>query len=183
MASTSVKRKHKTLSLSEKWEIIKRIDRGETPSAISKEYDIGRPTVYDIVKNREKIEKFINRLYKFDAFRVCNIDSIDSEVQTSYIQQNNENTENDDEAVDDILDMEELFSDYNVEDSNYEPTSNCDSERSNLSNATSISESARSTNSDRLPSPLVAQAAQQQTSWSEIQKKGNVRIAALKIPK
>lgn len=59
MASTSVKRKHKTLSLSEKWEIIKRIDRGETPSAISKEYDIGRPTVYDIVKNREKIEKFI----------------------------------------------------------------------------------------------------------------------------
>lgn len=59
MASTSVKRKHKTLGLSEKWEIIKRIHRGETPSAISKEYDIGRPTVYDIVKNREKIEKFI----------------------------------------------------------------------------------------------------------------------------
>ena len=35
------------------------VDGGETPSAISTEYDIGRPTVYDIVKNREKIEKFI----------------------------------------------------------------------------------------------------------------------------
>lgn len=59
MASTGLKRKHKTLNLSEKWEIIKRIDRGETPSEIAKVYDIGRPTVYDIVKNREKIEKFM----------------------------------------------------------------------------------------------------------------------------
>lgn len=60
MASTSgVKRKHKTLNLSEKWEIIKRVDRGETPTAIAKVYDIGRPTIYDIVKNRDKIEEFM----------------------------------------------------------------------------------------------------------------------------
>lgn len=61
MASTSgsIKRKHKTLTLPEKWEIIKRHDRGETPTAISQVFGIGRPTVYDIVKNREKIENFM----------------------------------------------------------------------------------------------------------------------------
>ena len=59
MASTSgsIKRKHKTLTLPEKYEIIKRHDRGETPTAISQVFGIGWPTVYDIVKNRGKIEK------------------------------------------------------------------------------------------------------------------------------
>lgn len=57
--SGSGKRKHKTLTLPEKWEIIKRHDRGETPTAIFQVYGIGRPTVYDIVKNRENIENFI----------------------------------------------------------------------------------------------------------------------------
>lgn len=61
MASTSGtnKRKHKTLTLPEKWEIIKRYDRGETPTVISTVYGIGRPTIYDILKSRDKIEKFV----------------------------------------------------------------------------------------------------------------------------
>lgn len=57
MASTSgVKRKHIILNLSEKWEIIERIDLGETLKAVAKVYEIGRPTtLYNIIKNREKI--------------------------------------------------------------------------------------------------------------------------------
>lgn len=60
MASTSgVKRKHKTLTISDKWDIIKRIDSCETPTAVAKFYGIGRPTIYDIMKNKEKIEGFM----------------------------------------------------------------------------------------------------------------------------
>ncbi|XP_055869350.1 uncharacterized protein LOC106072531 [Biomphalaria glabrata] len=59
MDSKIVKRKHKTLSLPEKWEIIQRYDRGETPTHISSIYGIARPTVYDIMKSREKIEHFV----------------------------------------------------------------------------------------------------------------------------
>jgi hypothetical protein len=47
--SSSGKRKHITLSA--KVEIIKKLDKGE-------EYGVGRATIYDIRKNREKMECF-----------------------------------------------------------------------------------------------------------------------------
>lgn len=53
------KRKHNTATLAEKWEIIQRHARGETPATLSAVYGIPRPTVYDIIKNKEKVERFI----------------------------------------------------------------------------------------------------------------------------
>lgn len=57
MASTTycVKRKHIILNTSEKWEIIKQINRGKTLTAVAKVYEIGRPTLYNIIKT-EKFE-------------------------------------------------------------------------------------------------------------------------------
>lgn len=55
----SSKRKHTTLTLEDKWAIIQRHDRGESPAVLSGVYGIGRATVYDIVKNKPKIEQFM----------------------------------------------------------------------------------------------------------------------------
>lgn len=42
-----VKHTYKTLTLINRWEVIKNYDRGETSTAISKVFDIRRLTVYD----------------------------------------------------------------------------------------------------------------------------------------
>lgn len=58
MTSTTycVKRKHIILKVSEKWEIIKQIDRGKTLTAVAKVFEIGRPTLYNIIKNGKKLK-------------------------------------------------------------------------------------------------------------------------------
>lgn len=57
MALPRPKRKKLTLTLAVKNEIIKRIDQGESYAKLSTEFGIGRSTLYDICKNRAKIEK------------------------------------------------------------------------------------------------------------------------------
>jgi hypothetical protein len=53
--SSSDKHKHKTLTLSAKAEIIKKLDKGGKLINLAKEYGVGRAMIYDIKKNREKI--------------------------------------------------------------------------------------------------------------------------------
>jgi hypothetical protein len=53
--SNSDKHKHKTLPLSAKAEIIKKLDRGEKLINLAKECGVGRATIYNIRKNRENI--------------------------------------------------------------------------------------------------------------------------------
>jgi Mor family transcriptional regulator len=55
--SSSDKHKHKTLSA--KAEIIKKLDKGEKFINLAKEYGVGSATIYDIKKDREKIESFV----------------------------------------------------------------------------------------------------------------------------
>jgi hypothetical protein len=57
--SSSDKRKHKTLTLSAKAEIITKLDKGDKLIDLSKEYGVGRATIYDIRKNRVRIECFV----------------------------------------------------------------------------------------------------------------------------
>ncbi|KAH9638515.1 hypothetical protein HF086_002250 [Spodoptera exigua] len=54
------KRKHETLSLVKKMEILRKLDSGENQMKLAGEYGVGRATIYDIKKNREKIENFAN---------------------------------------------------------------------------------------------------------------------------
>jgi hypothetical protein len=58
--SSSDKCKHKTLSA--KAEVIKKFDKCEKLINLAKEYGVGRATLYDIRKNREKIECFVQQL-------------------------------------------------------------------------------------------------------------------------
>lgn len=61
MSSETSKRKHKTLSLLEKNEILKRLEKGEKIASLSKEFSAGRSTIHDIRKNSEKIKRFFTK--------------------------------------------------------------------------------------------------------------------------
>jgi len=52
-------RKHVTLTLNQKIEIIKLIENGQKYGMIAEKYWIGKSTVGDIKKNKEKIMKFV----------------------------------------------------------------------------------------------------------------------------
>lgn len=56
---SSTKRKHQTLTLKIKMEILRKVDSGLKVSDIAKSYNVPRPTIYSIIKNREKIETFV----------------------------------------------------------------------------------------------------------------------------
>lgn len=60
MSSQAQKRKHKTLTIKEKCEILDRLNRNESYSSLASEYGVGRSTIYDIKKNHEKIQQFVS---------------------------------------------------------------------------------------------------------------------------
>jgi Mor family transcriptional regulator len=64
--SSSDKRKHKTLTLTVKAEIIKKLDKGEKCIHLAKEYGVGRATIYDI----RKIRKFVPTFSSNTSFSV-----------------------------------------------------------------------------------------------------------------
>ncbi|CAG9792071.1 unnamed protein product [Diatraea saccharalis] len=51
MSSQAHKRKHKTLTIKEKSDILDRLNRNESFSSLPSEYLVGRSTIYDIKKN------------------------------------------------------------------------------------------------------------------------------------
>ncbi|KAK8721831.1 hypothetical protein OTU49_012591, partial [Cherax quadricarinatus] len=53
-----VKRKHQTLSIQEKVELLRKLDRGISVHKLTEDYGLGSSTVYDIKKQREKLLKF-----------------------------------------------------------------------------------------------------------------------------
>lgn len=57
--ASSQKRKHETLTLNQKMEILRKIDSGVSFTDVAKQFNVGRSTVYDIRKNRNKIENFV----------------------------------------------------------------------------------------------------------------------------
>lgn len=50
----SNKRKHKTLDLNNKMEILKKLDSGENMCKLAKEYGVGRATIYDLKKKKKR---------------------------------------------------------------------------------------------------------------------------------
>lgn len=51
------KRKHTTLSIKEKSDIVKRLALGESGKVLANEYGVGTSTISDIKKNKDKIKK------------------------------------------------------------------------------------------------------------------------------
>lgn len=60
MSSQIQKRKHKTLTIKEKSDILDRLNRNESFSSLASEYGVGRSTIYGIQKNRESIQQFVS---------------------------------------------------------------------------------------------------------------------------
>lgn len=56
---STVKRKHETLTLSVKMEILRKLDKGEKVAEIARTHNIPRTTIYSIKSSRENIEKFV----------------------------------------------------------------------------------------------------------------------------
>lgn len=54
-----VKRKHVTLTVRKKLEVLKMLERGINRSAIMNEFNIGSSTIYDIKKNEDKLRAFL----------------------------------------------------------------------------------------------------------------------------
>lgn len=55
----SVKRKHVTLTIPQKLEIIRRLESGESRTSIMEEYNIGSSTIYDIKKRKDQLCSFV----------------------------------------------------------------------------------------------------------------------------
>lgn len=58
MLSTKIKKcKHETLTLAVKMDILRQLDRRDKIVDLARSYNVGRAIIFDIRKNREKIEK------------------------------------------------------------------------------------------------------------------------------
>ena len=53
------KRKHTTLTLSEKLKVVELRDKGWSYTKLSAEFGIGKSTVHDIVKQKDKLQTFV----------------------------------------------------------------------------------------------------------------------------
>ncbi|GFT39816.1 jerky protein homolog-like [Trichonephila clavipes] len=52
------KRKHSTLTLKDKLEVLKRLDKGEGGTKLATEFNVGKATICDWRKNRRKLEQY-----------------------------------------------------------------------------------------------------------------------------
>lgn len=55
------KRKHISLPLTQKLEILDKLKEGKSPTEVSVEYNIGRGTVYDVKKNEDKLRYYTSQ--------------------------------------------------------------------------------------------------------------------------
>jgi hypothetical protein len=58
------KRKHVTLNIKEKHEILKKLEFGVSGASLAAKYNVGTSTISDIKKNKSKIEKFVGNCYQ-----------------------------------------------------------------------------------------------------------------------
>ncbi|XP_035212156.1 jerky protein homolog [Stegodyphus dumicola] len=60
-SSKGEKRKHITLTLNQKLEIIKRLEKGENRNVLMNQFNIGSSTIYDIKKQKDELMKFASQ--------------------------------------------------------------------------------------------------------------------------
>ncbi|KAG5681787.1 hypothetical protein PVAND_011195 [Polypedilum vanderplanki] len=83
---TPKKRKSKTLTLKEKYDVLKLVESGMSVPKICQKYEIGRTTVYDFVKNKEKIFEYVEKSFcndfiqKRKTFKTSNYPEIENKM-------------------------------------------------------------------------------------------------------
>lgn len=88
------KRKHKTLSLREKMDIIRRLEDGESMRKLATEYGVGRATVQDIKKKKSKIMGHVmmmeSGLGNRKTLKLGNYPEMEAALYSWYVQQPDE---------------------------------------------------------------------------------------------
>lgn len=62
------KRKHITLTIKQKSDILERLVRGESGKVLANEYGVGTSTISDIKKKQGKIKRYVYMIYFKDNF-------------------------------------------------------------------------------------------------------------------
>lgn len=90
-----VKRKHKTLSLRQKHEIIEKLKNGRSPLQLATEYGVGRSTITDIKKKKSKIEQYMKSHEAESSQRLtlkqAENPNVESALYTWFLQQRSRN--------------------------------------------------------------------------------------------
>lgn len=92
----SEKRKHVTLSIVQKIEIVRKLEDGATINYIAKEYGIGSRTVYDLKKNKKKLLDFFAnsdsgaKIASRKTLRAAKVDHLDKVIYEWFKQRRNE---------------------------------------------------------------------------------------------
>ena len=80
------KRKHKTLSLAQKFKIIQKLDNGQSPVQLVAEYGVGRSTITDIKKRRPKLQQTTHLTLK-----TAKHPNVETALYTWFLQQRTKN--------------------------------------------------------------------------------------------
>ena len=56
--SEKKKRKHLSLSITQKVKLLQKLDSGVSVNRLTKEFDVGKSTIYDLKKQKDKLVKF-----------------------------------------------------------------------------------------------------------------------------
>ena len=91
----SLKRKRVTLTVSQKLRIIDRLDSGETAAIIMSEFSIGRSTVSDIRKAKDKLREFAlsqETTTQRKSMKACESDALDKALYTWFCQERERGT-------------------------------------------------------------------------------------------
>lgn len=82
----SSKRKHLTVTLFQKQEILKMLDNGISRHIIMREYNIGSSTVYDIKTNKDKLKHFVTEVRTAAFVQLVSIKNIRGETHWLVLQ-------------------------------------------------------------------------------------------------
>lgn len=85
------KRKHITLSIKDKVDIIKSLESGTTVTALAKEYNVGKATICNIKQNKGKIVDHVAASYvsgkKRKTLKLSAFPMVDKAVYTWFLQE------------------------------------------------------------------------------------------------
>lgn len=87
----ALKRKHITLSIKDKCDIIKSLESGATVTALSKKYNVGKATICDMKKNKRKIIDYFTASdgsgSKRKTLKLSRFPEVDKAVFTWFLQE------------------------------------------------------------------------------------------------
>lgn len=87
----SNKRKHVTLSIKEKIDLIKSLEAGTTVTALAEKYKVGKSTICDIKRNKERILSYATTssslINKRKTLKISSYPEVDKAVYTWFLQE------------------------------------------------------------------------------------------------